>query len=125
MEKKSLERSLKDRRGLENISNLFLSTSGKVKENLQPAEDQCEVEDQLEAEDQCEVEETVSVCKKLAFQNDENVQQNMLRTLTKYLEEGYNLKRIDLQKNEDISKPNGRMRREEEVIIFIKDPLSA
>ena len=125
MEKKSLERGIKDRRGLENISNLFLSTSEKVKENLQPAEDQCEVEDQLEAEDQCEVEETVSVCKKLAFQHHENVQQNMLRTLTKYLEEGYNLKRVDLQKNEDISKPKGRMRREEEVIIFIKDPLSA
>jgi len=124
MEKKSLEMGIKDRRGLENISNLFLSTSEKVKENLQPAEDQCEVEDRLEAEDQCEVEETVSVCKKLAFQNDENVQQNMLRTLTKYLEEGYNLKRIDLQKNENISKPKGRMRREEEVIIFIKDPLS-
>jgi len=98
MKKKSLERGIKDRRGLENISNLFLSTSEKAKENLQPAEDQCEVEDQLEAEDQCEVEETVSVCKKLAFQNDENVQQNMLRTLTQYLEEGYNLKRIDLEK---------------------------
>ena len=125
MEKKSLERGIKDRRGLENISNLFLSTSEKVKENLQPAEDQCEVEDQLEAEDQCEVEETVSVCKKLAFQDDENAQQNMLRTLTKYLEEGYNLKRVDLQKNEDISKPKGRVRKEEEVIIFIKDPLAA
>jgi len=112
MEKKSLERGIKDRRGLESISNLFLSTSEKTKENLQ------------QAEDQCEVEETVTVCKKLAFQNDENVQQNMIRTLSKHLEEGYNLKRIDLQKNEDISKPRGRMRREEEVIIFIKDPLT-
>ena len=118
MEKKSLERGIADRRGLESISNLFLSTSEKTKENLQQAEDQ------LEAEDQCEVEETVTVCKKLAFQNDENVQQNMIRTLSKHLEEGYNLKRIDLQKNEDISKPRGRMRREEEVVIFIKDPLS-
>ena len=31
MEKKSLERGIKDRRGLENISNLFLSSSEKVK----------------------------------------------------------------------------------------------
>jgi len=124
MEKKSLEKGIKDRRGLENISKLFLSTSEKPKENLQQAEDQHEIEDQLEAEDQCEVEEKVSVCKKLVFQNDENVQQNMIRTLSKHLEEGYNLKRIDLQKNEDISKPKGRMRREEEVIIFIKDPLT-
>jgi hypothetical protein len=124
MEKKSLERGIKDRRGLENISNLFLSSSEKSKENLQQAGDQHEVEDRWEVGNQCEVEETVSVCKKLAFQHDENVQQNILRTLTKHLEEGYYLKRIDLQKNEDISKPRGKFRREEEVIIFIKDPLS-
>ncbi len=109
MENKSLERGIKDRRGLESISNLFLSTSEKAKENLQ------------QAEDQCEIEETVTVCKKLAFQHDENVQQNIIRTLSKHLEEGYNIKRVDLQKNEDISKPRSRMRREEEVIIFIKD----
>jgi hypothetical protein len=111
MEKKSLGRDIKDRRGLENISNLFLSTNHKAKENLH------------QVEDQCEVEETVTVCKKLAFQPDENVQQNMIRTLHRHLEEGYNIKRVDLQKNEDIPKPKGRMRREEEVIIFIKDPL--
>jgi len=113
MEKKSLGRDIKDRRGLENISNLFLSTNHRTKENLH------------QAEDQCEVEETVTVCKKLAFQPDENVQQNMIRTLHRHLEEGYDIKRVDLQKNEDISKPKGRMRREEEVIIFIKDPLPA
>ncbi|MGD2149191.1 MAG: hypothetical protein PVJ20_00680 [Desulfobacterales bacterium] len=112
MEKKTLERDIKDRRGLEDISNLFLSTSEKAKENLQ------------QAEDQCTVEETITVCKKFAFQNDENVQQNILRTLSKHLEEGYHFKRVDLQKNEDISKPRGRMRREEEIIIFIKDPPS-
>ena len=113
MGEKSLERGMTDRRGLEDISNLFLSTCHNAKENLH------------QAENQCEVEETVTVCKKLAFQNDENVQQNMLRTLSKHLEEGYNIKRIDLQKNEDISKPKTRIRREEEVIIFIKDPLPA
>jgi galactokinase/mevalonate kinase-like predicted kinase len=118
MEKKNLERSVKDRRGLENISNLFLSTGDNAKENLHQEEDQYPVENQ------CEVEETVSVYKKLAFQNDENVQQNMLETLTKHLEEGYDLKRIELQKNEDISKARGKFRKEEEVIIFIKDPLS-
>jgi hypothetical protein len=118
MEKNNPETRMKDRRGLENISNLFLSTSHKAKENFHQAEDPCE------AEDQYELEETVTVCKKLAFQNDENVQQNILRTLTKHLEEGYHLKRVALQKNEDISKPRGRMRREEEIIIFIKDPPS-
>ena len=62
MEKKSLERDIKDRRGLEHISNMFLSTSEKAKENSH------------QAEDQYEIEETVTVRKKLAFQNDENVQ---------------------------------------------------
>ncbi|MGD9082957.1 MAG: hypothetical protein PVJ50_04245 [Desulfobacterales bacterium] len=112
MEKKSLERGLKDRRGLENISNLFLSTSHNAKESFH------------QAEDQYEVEETVTVCKKLAFQNDENVQQDMIKTLSKHIEEGYHIKRVELQKNENISKPKTRMRREEEVVIFIKDLLS-
>ena len=108
MEKKSLERDIKDRRGLEHISNMFLSTSEKAKENSH------------QTEDQYEIEETVTVRKKLAFQNDENVQQNMTRALSRHLEEGYNIRRVELQKNEDISKPRSRMHREEEVIIFIK-----
>jgi glycine cleavage system pyridoxal-binding protein P len=112
MEKKSLERGIGDRRGLENISNLFLSTSEKTKESLQ------------QGEDKFEIEETVSVCKKLAFQQDENVQQNMIKTLSEHIEQGYHIKRVDLQKNEDISKPGVRIRREEEVVIFIKDPVS-
>jgi hypothetical protein len=108
MEKKNLGRGLKDRRGLEHISNMFLSTSEKAKENSH------------QAEDQYEIEETVTVRKKLTFQNDENVQQNMTRVLSRHIEEGYNIRRVELQKNEDISKPSSRMHREEEVIIFIK-----
>ena len=110
MEKKNLERDIKDRRGLEDISNLFLSASEKSTESLQ------------ETEDPYTVEETVTVCKKLAFQDDENVQQNMMRTLSKHLEDGYHFKRIDLQKNEDVSNSRGRIHREEEVIIFKKAP---
>lgn len=108
MEKKSPETRMKDRRGLENISNLFLSTSHTAKEDFH------------QAEDQYQLEETVTVCKKFAFQDNENVQQNMIKTLSRHIEEGYHITRVDLQKNEDISKPRGRIRREEEVIIFIK-----
>jgi len=118
MEKKSPEREMKDTRGLENISNLFLSTSHKAKENFQ------QTQDQYEGEAQYELEETVTVCKKLAFQDDENVQQNMIKTLSQHIEEGYHITRVDLQKNEDISKPGGRIRREEQVVIFIKAPVS-
>ena len=119
MEKNSPEKKMKDRRGLENISNLFLSTSHKAKENFHQAEDPCE------AEDQYELEETVTVCKKIAFQDDENVQQNMIKTLSQHIEEGYHITRVDLQKNEDNANPRGRIRREEEVVIFIKAPVSA
>jgi hypothetical protein len=114
MEKKSPETRMKDRRGLENISNLFLSTSHTAKEDFHQAENP------HVAEDQYRLEETVTVCKKFAFQDNENVQQNMIKTLSRHIEEGYHITRVDLQKNEDISKPRGRIRREEEVIIFIK-----
>ena len=118
MEKKTPERGLRDRRGLEDISNLFLSTRHEAKENFHQAEDPGE------AGDQYELEETVTVCKKLAFQDDENVQQNMIKTLSQHIEKGYHITRVDLQKNEDISNPRGKIRREEEVVIFIKAPVS-
>jgi hypothetical protein len=118
MEKNSPETRMKDRRGLENIANLFLSTSHKVKENIHQTENPCK------AGDQYELEETVTVSKKLAFQDDENVQQNMIKTLSQHIEKGYHITRVDLQKNEDISNPRGKIRREEEVVIFIKVPVS-
>lgn len=105
MEKKSLGR------GLEDISNVFLSNSKKAGNSHR-------------AEDQCEVEETVTVRKRLAFQDDGDVHQNIIRALSKHLEEGYSIRRVDLKKKEDISKPGSRVRREEEVIIFIKASLS-
>lgn len=116
MENSNPETRMKDRRGLEDISNLFLSTSHKAKENFHQAEDE------YRAEDHYELEETVTVCKKLAFDDDANVQQNMIETLSRHIEEGYHITRVDLQKHEDISKPGGRTRREEEVVIFIKAP---
>ena len=95
-------------RGLEEISNIFLSTKENPTENSH------------QAEDQCEIQETVTVRKKLAFYNDENVQKNMARSLSKHIEKGYNIRRIYLQKNEDISTPGSRIHRKENVIISIK-----
>ena len=54
MEKKNLGR------GLEEISNIFLSTKENANENSH------------QVEDQCEIQETVTVLKKLAFYNDKN-----------------------------------------------------
>ncbi len=102
MEKKSLGR------GIQEISNIFLSTKENSNENSH------------QAKDQCEIQETVTVRKKLAFYNDENVQKNMARSLSKHIDKGYNIRRIYLQKNDDISTPGSRIHRKEDVIISIK-----
>jgi hypothetical protein len=95
-------------RGLEEISSIFLSTKENTDENSH------------QTEDQCEIQQTVTVRKKLTFYNDENVQKNMARSLSKHIEKGYNIRRIYLQKNEDISTPGNRIHRKEHVIISIK-----
>ena len=95
-------------RGLEEISNIFLSGGKKADSTL------------YRPETQCEIEETVSVRKKLSFYNDDNVQQTIKKSLAKHLEEGYQLTRVCLQKNETVSKPKNKIIREEEVIISIK-----
>jgi len=102
MEKKS------SARGLEEISNIFLSTRKNENEMSHPAEDQCDIR------------ETVTVRKKLAFYNDENVQKNMARSLSRHIEEGYNIRRIHLRKNEDISAPGNTIHKTEDVILSIK-----
>lgn len=95
-------------RGLEEISNIFLSNPDKADENSR------------QMEDQCEIQETVTVRKKLAFYNDENVQKNMARSLAKHMEKGFHIRRIYLQKKEDISTSESRIHRNENVIISIK-----
>jgi hypothetical protein len=102
MEKKGLGR------GIEEISNIFLSAGEKAREISHPSENQCEIE------------ETIAVRKKLAFYNDDNVQQNIQRSLSEHLEQGYQLRQVFLQKNEAISTPGKRIHRKEDVIISIK-----
>jgi len=94
--------------GIEEISNIFLSAGEKIKETSHPSEDQCEIE------------ETVAVSKKLAFYNDDNVQQNIQRSLAEHLEQGFHIRRIYLQKHEAISSPGSKIHRKKDVIISIK-----
>jgi hypothetical protein len=102
MENKHMER------GLEQISNIFLSAGDNARDASHPPGNQFEIE------------ETVTVRKKLVFYNQANVQQNVKRSLAQHLEGGYQLRRVCLQKNEAISKPKNEIHREEEVIIFIE-----
>jgi hypothetical protein len=78
----------------------------------------------FQAENQCEIEEKVKIRRTIAFQNDENVQQNMRRTLSRHLKEGYGIRRIELKKIEEYSEPRNRVCKEEDVTIFIKGSLS-
>jgi hypothetical protein len=95
-------------KGLEEISNIFLSAGKKGDDTShQPG-------------NQCGIEETVTVRKKQFFYNNDNVQQNIKASLAKHLEEGYQLMRICLQRNETVSRPNNKIHREEEVIITIE-----
>ena len=67
-----------------------------------------------------EVEETVNRQKKIAIQDDGNVQNNLKKLLSQHLEEGYEIIRIDLEKKEEHGNPTNRVRMREEVTIFKK-----
>jgi hypothetical protein len=95
-------------RGLEEISNIFLSTPKNAKASPH------------QFEEPCEIQERVTVRKKLAFYNDKNIQKNMTRSLSRHMEEGYNIRRVYLRKNEDTSTPGITIHKREDVIISIK-----
>jgi hypothetical protein len=69
---------------------------------------------------QCEVEETVTVKKKIAYQNIGDVQQKMRTALSKHIQEGYSIKQVVLRKTEEISRSGKRELRKEEVLICEK-----
>ena len=96
MEKKSLGR------GLEDISDIFISKSQESKEKkvtYEPSSaDLNKASSPYQAEDQCEVEETVTFRRKIAFQNDGNAQENLRSALARHLEQGYGIRRIELKK---------------------------
>ena len=69
---------------------------------------------------QYEVEETVSVKKKIAFKDVENVQQKLRTALSKHIQEGFSIKQVLLRKTEEISTSEKRELRNEEVLICTK-----
>ena len=92
-----------------------------------------------EDEGQYEIVEMVTSNKRIAFEDDKNVQKNMKRMLSQHLKEGYNITRIELEKwqeiseprvqfkrhGEVISEPKSQVKRHEEVSIFKKTSLSS
>jgi hypothetical protein len=97
----------------------FFKSSSPIKEKTTLEN---EVNDSDQTGVQCEVEETVTVKKKIAYQNIGNVQQKMRIALSKHIQEGYSIKQVLLRKTEEISSSSKRERRNEEVIIYAKAP---
>ena len=95
-------------RRLAEISHIFLSDGNRAEDISQPPGNPCEIQ------------EAVTVRKKLSFYNHHNVQQHIQTSLAKHLEQGYQLKRICLNKKETVLKPKNNIHREEEVVISIE-----
>ena len=72
----------------------------------------------------CEIEDHVIVRRNIAYPNTPDVQQNILNSLSKHLEDNYHIKSIALAKTDEVSQPGRKKFVEEEITIFIKDHLS-
>jgi hypothetical protein len=116
MEKKRLGR------GLDDISNLFLSPR-KDKKLAEENADHGVVENKTfsdTTEPLCEIEENVSVRRNIAYPDTSNSQQDILKSFSRHLEENYRIKRIELRKTDRMSRPGMKKCRQENITIFIQ-----
>ena len=67
-----------------------------------------------------EVEELVRFDRKIAYPNTENTQKSIRKILIEHLEEGYEIRSIELKKTDAISTPRRKDTRDVEVTIFVK-----
>jgi len=67
----------------------------------------------------CEIEENVIVQRNIAYPNATNAQQEILKSLSRHLEENYSVKHIELSKTDWISKPGMKKSIEERITIYI------
>lgn len=70
--------------------------------------------------DDCEVEETVTVRKRMAYPNNRNAQENIKKSLFKFLQEGYAVSRIELKKTSEKNEPGNRTVTTEEIALYLK-----
>ena len=69
----------------------------------------------------CEVEETVTVQKKIAYPDTEVAQKDMRNALSRYLEEGYKIKSVELKKFDEATTLKGKETKKQDIIIFVKE----
>ena len=73
-------------------------------------------------DDNREIEERITVDKKVAYPDTKAGQQNIRRTLLRYLEEGYSIRTAELIKSETLSRPGRKEYRKEKIDVFVKPP---
>jgi hypothetical protein len=117
MEKKRLGR------GLDDISNLFLSSRKDKQipeENADHGVEGNKTFSDTAEDPPCDIEENVSVRRNIAYPDTSNAQQYILKSFSKHLEENYRIKRIELRKTDRISRPGMKKCRQEKITIFIQ-----
>ena len=116
MEKKRLGR------GLEDISNMFLTPRKDNKTPEANAEDGVAGNTTFSdnTESLGEIEEHVSIRRNIAYPDTSDAQQDILNAFSRHLEENYSIKRIELRKTDRISRPGMKKYVEEKITIFIQ-----
>jgi hypothetical protein len=69
----------------------------------------------------CDIEEHVAVSRSIAYPNTPKAQRDILKSLSKHLEENYSIKSIEMRRTDKISQPGMKKSTEENVTIFIKE----
>ena len=67
----------------------------------------------------CDIEESITVRRSIAYPDTPKAQKDLLKSLSKHLEENYSVKSIKLKKTDRISRPGMKKCTEERVTIFI------
>ena len=108
-------------REMDNVSRLFMSSSDSKKD----AEKGLSLVGDFpigQGEEEVDVEEKVSIRKKIAYPDDQDSQINIQSRVQTLVREGYDISRIELKKYTNIEQPGRKEIREEEIILFLKDP---
>ena len=116
MEKKRLGR------GLDDISNIFLTPRKDNKTSEVNAEDGV-MENRPFSDNTdplCDIEENVSIRRNIAYPDTSDSQKDILKSFSRHLEENYSIKRIELRKKDRISRPGMKKYIEEKITIFIQ-----
>ncbi|MBW2492889.1 MAG: hypothetical protein JRE65_17255 [Deltaproteobacteria bacterium] len=67
----------------------------------------------------CAIEESVSIQRSVAHPNTPEAQQDILKSLSRHLEENYSIRRIELRRTDRVSQPGMKKITDESVTIFI------